>query len=184
MHVADEHTTQRPGVIDSGPAVTPIHPDFEDAFAAWLAEALDLPAGAVSNGWKTDKAGFPDRMDFASFAIGAPTETEHYTESFEDGAQVVAYGGTLPITISLLGPNARLLGWHLCDLFAIEQNADALELRCGLGFTDASIQALLLEPVGGQLRERVDVVLTFTYRYTRRWAVRSIVDVPVEIIGD
>lgn len=174
------NTTQRPGVVDQTPGPTIIGEDFEDRFGDWLSAALDIPRDDVRPGWKPERLGAPEEV--AVFSLGAPDAEAPIVESFEDGKLDVEYSGRIDIVVTIYGRNSRLLSWLLCDLFAIEQNAHELEVNCGLGYVDAAVQAQILEPVGGQMRERADVVLSCTYSYSRTWAVREIVDVSTKIL--
>ena len=91
---------------------------------------------------------------------------------------VIDYYGQLTITVVLYGMNARLLSMLLCDTFSVDQNAEYLHKVCGLAYVDSQVQAQLLEPVGGDYRQRADVSITFNYHYQRTWAVRPIAEAP------
>ena len=177
-----EHTTQRAGVIDQTPGPTIIGEDFEDRFGDWLSAALDIPRDNVRPGWKPERLGAPEEV--AVFSLGTREPDEPTISAFADGQYEVEYTGRIDIAVTLYGRNARYLSWLLCDLFAVEQNAYELLSRCGLGYIGAVVQAQILESVGGQMRERADVIISCNYAYTRTWAVRTIVEAQAKTYFD
>jgi hypothetical protein len=171
-------TTQRPGIVGQTPGRSIIGYEFEDAFGAWLSDALELPRDCVIPGWKFAREKAPDWADCAFFYLGTVKADEVDQEPTEDGGMVIDYYGCLTVTVVLYGMNARLLSMLLCDTFSVDQNAEYLHKVCGLAYVDSQVQAQLLEPVGGDYRQRADVSITFNYHYQRTWAVRPIAEAP------
>ena len=171
-------TSQRPGIVGQTPGKTLIGYEFEDAFGAWLSDALELPRNCVSPGWSFAREKVQDWADCAVFYLGTVKTDDIVQDPTEDGGTIIDYYGQLTITVVLYGMNARLLSMLLCDTFSVAQNADQLRKVCGLAHVDSQVQAQLLEPVGGDYRQRADVSITFNYHYQRTWAVRPIAEAP------
>lgn len=170
-------TTQYKGIVGQTAGSTIIGEDFERTFGDWLADALEVPRNCVFSGWQLTRDTFPDALDVVAFSVGAPA-TNAVREKFQDNAYVLNYMGAVDIHVVIYGENSRLLSMLLVDTFSLSQNAEKLQRLCSLGYVGSAIEALTLEPVGSDFRQRADVRLTFNHRYQRTWHVRTLVKSP------
>jgi hypothetical protein len=171
--------TTKKGFLDSE-ASDILSADFDDRFQSWLAVAVGVSPYRVHPNFKSARVKSSDCCNEVYFQFEQFSRSGVNNRQSEDSANTECFG-TVVCSIAIYGDSAREIALRLIDAGDLEQNTAELS-NMGLGWIDGTLQAILTEQVGNQLRLRADVQLNFNYRYGREWAVRKITDAKPKLI--
>lgn len=175
-------TSAEPGVVSTLASKNTLNESLENAVQEWLCEITGLESDAVTPTFEEVER-ILDKSNVLYFYFGEPTILGTEARQIDEEQQEVKFTKTITLHLIFYGKQARNLATKLCDDCEVNQSTFDL-YKLGLGYVNAAITAILLEPLSKRYIKRVDVDIDFNYVYTKNYAINKINDVNIEVKHD